>query len=220
MCGASGALAVCKTFTAHWKQLEKLGLWLYKMPSYCLGHYVVGLCPSIILRSDTQTFIRRTGTLIFFVWPVAKSLSNQQILTEAGTSCSLWNLTDSCATPIPYVSKDWRVFQLCRSNVFTLSEVTCWCLHHSYNDRNVTYIGLQWKHSPARENSEVVHRVRTEDRCGSVKLLMTIAAAALLQDSLQLVTRLESPWSHIKGCPDLHKRAPTHTQFNLLYKIL
>lgn len=38
-----------------------------------------------------------------------------------------------------------------------------------------------------------VHRVRTEDRCGSVKLLMTIAAAALLQDSLQLVARLESP---------------------------
>lgn len=144
MCGASGALAVCKTFAARWKQLEKWGLSLHKMPSYCLGHYAVGLCPSIILHSDTQTFIRRSGTLISFVWPAAKSLSNQQILTfkklEPALVCETWH---KAVLHSFHMSQKTDEFS---SNVFTLSEVTCWCLRHSYNDRNVTYIGLQWKH--------------------------------------------------------------------------
>lgn len=147
MYGASGALALCKTFTAHWKQLEKWSLWWHKLPSYCLGNYVVGLCPSIILHRDTQTFVQHLFPLLFsLVWPAAKSVSNQQILTFKKLEPALVRVTWHKSTLIPYVSKDWRVFQLCRSNVFTVSEVTCWCLHHSYNDRNVTYIRLQWKH--------------------------------------------------------------------------
>lgn len=82
-----------------------------------------------------------------------------------------------------------------------------WCLTEMlWKDRNALLIMLQCKHERAceRVKATLYTVLYAEERCGSAKLLMTVAAAALPSGSLRVQTQQDSHWSHIKRRPDTH----------------